>query len=470
MNSLNSASTLETHLETQTVIYPTLQYLVRFLPWDGKRIFDHLREECKHNPFIIENSDFHTNEALLDDILPNWYSPIAQELSLSEHLIGQISALSIPYKQREALIYLTQWLSNSGYLEETPEVWADDSIWSAKELQAVVPLLQSLDPPGIGTRTLQECLLIQLKDHPESLTFLLVQNYLEDIANCVGNSSESKQNFQALLQKLCRNHQNLDVDINKINDAIQKIQELEPRPARNFGGSDAPIVTPDLKVELIAESWQISLAYEVKQRFCLNSEAIKLLQESPKARRDTQQLEALLQKARNLLTALQQWQENLLKVGTFLVERQQVFLQSRDKLDLVSTPQQLVAQSVGLSNSTVSRIVRGRYILVCNQPSRIIPLHSLCVPVGVGGRTPQQIQQMLLQLIAEESPANPHTDEQLAQLLKIQFSLPITRRTVTKYRKIAGIKSSHQRKLTDKKMGSKIQKARKSLELSKLSL
>ncbi|MBD2410819.1 RNA polymerase subunit sigma-54 [Nostoc calcicola FACHB-389] len=458
MNSLNSTSALETHLETQTVIYPTLQYLVRFLPWDGKRVFDHLREECKHNPFIVENSDFQNSEALLDDILPNWYSPIAQELSLSEHLLGQISALSIPSRQREALTHLTQWLSNSGYLEETPEVWANGSIWSAKELEAVIPLLQSLDPPGIGTRTLQECLLIQLKNQPESLAFILVQNYLEDIANCIGNSSESKHNCQALLQKLYQNHQNLDVDINKINDAIHEIQELEPRPARNFGGSDAPIVTPDLKVELIAGSWQISLAYEVKQRFCLNSEAIKLLQESPKSRRDTQQLEALLQKARNLLTALQQWQENLLKVGKFLVERQQAFLQSRDKLDLVSTPQQLVAQSVGLSNSTVSRIVRGRYILVCNQPSRIIPLHSLCIPVGVGGRTPQQIQQMLLQLIAEESSANPYTDEQLAQLLKIQFCLPITRRTVTKYRKIAGIKSSHQRKLTDKKMGSKSRK------------
>ncbi|WP_448268087.1 RNA polymerase factor sigma-54 [Nostoc sp. DSM 114159] len=455
MNSLNSASTLETHLETQTVIYPTLQYLVRFLPWNGKRVFDHLREECKHNPFIIENSDFHNSEVLLDDIKPNWYSPIAQELSLSEHLLGQISVLSIPSRQRKALTYLTQWLSNSGYLQETPEVWADGSIWSAKELEAVVPILQSLDPPGIGTRTLQECLLVQLKDQPESLAFLLVKNYLEDIANCIGNTSESKQNYQVLLQKL---NQNINVDIEKITNAIHEIQELEPRPARNFGCCDAPIVTPDLKVELIAGSWQISLAYEVKQRFCLNSEAIKLLQESPKSRRDTQQLEALLQKARNLLTALQQWQENLLKVGKFLVERQQVFLQSRDKLDLVSTPQQLVAQSVGLSNSTVSRIVRGRYILVCNQHSQIIPLHSLCVPVGVGGRTPQQIQQMLLQLIAEESSANPYTDEQLTQLLKIQFCLPITRRTVTKYRKIAGIKSSHQRKLTDKKMGSKSKK------------
>ncbi|WP_234017165.1 hypothetical protein [Nostoc sp. 'Lobaria pulmonaria (5183) cyanobiont'] len=132
------------------------------------------------------------------------------------------------------------------------------------------------------------------------------------------------------------------------------------------------------------------------------------------------------------------------------VERQQVFLQSQDKLDLVSTPQQLVAQSVGLSNSTVSLIVRGRYILVCDQHSRIIPLHSLCVAVGVGGRTPQQIQQMLIQLIVEESSANPYTDEQLAQLLKIRFCLPITRRTVTKYCKIARIKSSHYRKLTEK--------------------
>ena len=450
MNSLNSASTLETHLETQTVIYPTLRYLVRFLPWDNKRVFDYLREESKHNPFIIENSDFQSSEVLLDDILPNWYSPTAQELSLSEHLFGQISALSIPSKQREALTYLTQWLSNSGYLEETPQTWANGSIWSPKELEAVVPLLQSLDPPGIGTRSLQECLLLQLKDQPESLAFILVKNYLEDISNCIGNSLESKHNCQVLLQKLHQNHQNIDIDIEKITDAIHEIQELEPRPARNFGGSDAPIVTPDLKVELIAGSWQISLAYEVKQRFCLNSEAIKLFQESPKARRDTQQLEALLQQARSLLTALQQWQENLLKVGKFLVERQQAFLQSRDKLDLVSTPQQLVAQSVGLSNSTVSRIVRGRYILVCDQNSRIIPLHSLCVPVGVGGRTPQQIQQMLLQLIAEESPANAYTDEQLAQLLKIRFCLPITRRTVTKYRKIAGIKSSHYRKLIDK--------------------
>lgn len=448
MTSLNSAPAIETHLETQTVLYPTLQQLVRFLPWDRKRVVDYVREEAKHNPFLIEINDaspLGRDEALLEDVLPDWYSPPAQELSLSEHLLGQIS-VSIPSRQREALIYLTQWLSNSGYLEETPSYWATGSVWSAAQLEAVVPILQSLDPPGIGARSLQECLLLQLKDQPQSLAFLLVQEYLEELANCTGNSLEARHNRELLLQKLRQRKQiAIDADIEAIANAIHEIQQLEPRPARNFGSSDAPIVTPDLKAELTASYWQVSLAYEVEKRFCLNSDAIELLQKSPKQARDTQQLQALLQKAKNLLTALHLWQENLLKVGQFLVERQQAFLQSRDKLDLVPTPQQLVAQSVGLSNSTISRIVRGRYILICDQHSRIIPLYSLCVPVRVGGRTPAQIQQLLAQLIEEESPAHPYSDEQLAQLLRIRFGLAITRRTVTKYRKIAGINSSHHR-------------------------
>ncbi|MBR8833597.1 MAG: RNA polymerase subunit sigma-54 [Stigonema ocellatum SAG 48.90 = DSM 106950] len=455
MNSLNSAPALETNLEIQTVLYPTLQQLVRLLPWNRKRVVDYIREEAKHNPFLTEISDAsalsNKGEVLIEDVLPDWYNPPAQGLSLREHLYGQIAALSIPSKQREPLIYLTQWLSSSGYLEETPQVWAIGNVWSAKELQAVVPLLQSLDPPGIGARSLKECLLLQLKDQPQSLAFLLVQEYLEELANCTSSSSEARHNCEVLLQKLHQRQQvSVDADIKRIIDAIHEIQELEPRPARNFGNNNAPVVTPDLKAEQTTKGgWQVSLTYEVEQRFCLNAEAVKLLKKPPlpASRRDTQRLEALLQQAQSLLTALHQWQENLLKVGQFLVERQQTFLQSRDTLDLTPTPQQLVAQSVGLSNSTVSRIVRGRYILICDQYSRIIPLHSLCVPVKVGGRTSVQIQQLLVQLIEEESSAHPYSDEQLAQLLKVRFGLPITRRTVTKYRQIAGINSSHHRRL-----------------------
>ncbi len=166
---------IETRLETRTVLYPTLRHLVRFLPWDYKRVASYLKEEAKHNPFLVESSSSQSGRRdLLGDILPEWYEPTAQGLSLQEHLSGQISALSLPSRQREALIYLTQWLSKSGYLEATAEDVAQGSVWSSKELEAIVPILQSLDPPGIGARSLRECLLLQLKDRPQSLTAIIV--------------------------------------------------------------------------------------------------------------------------------------------------------------------------------------------------------------------------------------------------------------------------------------------------------
>ncbi len=468
MESIATGAALNTRLETQAVLYPTLRQLVRLLPWDHKRVMGYLQEEAKSNPFVVENngaSDWsRSRETLLADTLPDWYTPLDPGLSLQDHLYGQISALSLSERQRETLLYLTQWLSNAGYLEATAQTWASGSPWSPGELEAVVPLLQSLDPPGIGARSLQECLLLQLKDRPQSLPALLVRDYLEELADCTGSSLEAKQSREALRQKLrerCAQRNacggsltslwqsqvtpNLGEDA--LVGAIRQIQALEPRPARNFGESDAPIVTPDLKAELLSSAfWQVSLIYEVEQRFCLNQEAIGLLTKQDRRTPDTQRLESLLQNAQSLLTALKQWQENILKVGQFLVERQQTFFSSRDRLDLVPTPQQLVAQAVGLSNATVSRIVRGRYLPICEQPSRIVPLNSLCVPVRVGGRTPQQVQQLLVQLIQEESSIAPYSDEKLAQLLRIRFGLPIARRTVAKYRKLAGLKPAHNRK------------------------
>ncbi|MGF1991278.1 MAG: RNA polymerase subunit sigma-54 [Nostoc sp. ZfuVER08] len=436
--ALSANPALETHLETQAVLYPTLRQLVQLLPWNHLRVREYLQEQAKHNPFLRKNSA--NREALLEDILPSWYEPITREPSLQEHLRGQISALNITSRQREALIYLTTWLSPSGYLAESPLLWAAGSSWSALELEAVVPLLQHLDPPGVGARSLQECLLIQLQDRPHSLTTLLVRDYLEDVAKCVGNSNEVKYNQQLLREKL---QQRLfePPTLPALAAAIGEIQTLEPRPGRNFSYSPTSIVTPDLQAKPDANKWQVSLVSQVSQEYSLDEEAVATLNIQKNSR-----LESLLQQAQNLLTALHRWQENLLKVGQFLVERQQAFLASQDNLDLVPTPQQLIAQSLGLSDATISRIVRERYLLICGQQNRILALRSLCPPVGVGGRTPTQIQQLIMQLIQEETTAKPYSDEQLSQLLKLRFGVEIARRTVVKYRQLAGIDSSHRRK------------------------
>jgi RNA polymerase sigma-54 factor len=445
MSFIVSTPSLETHLKTQAVLYPTLRYLVRLLPLDHRRIRNQLQEEAKHNPFLVYRAAANDREALIEDVLPEWYSPAAAEPNLQEHLLGQISALTLSAKQRAALIYLTQQLSPSGYLEGSAEAWASASLWNARELEAVVLYLQSLDPPGIGARSLQECLLLQLQDQPQSLATFLVQNHLEDIANCLEKSTQAMRSRETLLQTLQQTYPHTSLP--DLDTAIRKIQALEPRPSRNFSHSSAPIVTPDLQAESQFKSWQVSLAYEVERDICLNEDAIALLTKSDRKSSETRQMETLLQKARSLLTALNQWQENLLKVGQFLVERQSAFLDSQDSLDLVPTPQQIVAQALGLSNATVSRIVQHRHLLIKGQVNKIVPLKALCTQVRVGGRTPQQVQQLLIQLLESESPTEPYSDDQLAQLLKLRFGLAIARRTVVKYRKLAGIQASHKRKV-----------------------
>ena len=453
MSSIYATPSVDTHLETQAVLYPTLRYLVQLLPLDRRRVKHQLQEAAKDNPFLIDRSiwlNLDKREILLNDVLPQWYTPPAPEPNLQEHLAGQISALSLPLKQREALVYLTQWLSPSGYLEETSQAWTRGSPWSARELEIVVSHLQSLDPPGIGARSLQECLLLQLP--PQTLPTLLVQDYLEDLAACLERSLEANQNRERLLEKLqdslYKTPKNpyltsLSLDLPKLEAAIRQIQSLEPRPGRNFSYTPATIAIPDLIAEPQPSGWQVSLACEVERDFCLNEDAIALITQS---KPDTQRLENLLHKAQTLLTALKQWQENILKVGKFLVARQQTFLSSQNGLDLVPTQNQMVAQSVGLSNATISRIVRERYLLIQGQSSQIVPLRSLCTPLGVGGRTPQQLQQLIEQLIKAESITEPLTDEQVAQLLKLRFGLAIARRTVTKYRQQAGLESSHKRR------------------------
>lgn len=451
---------LETKLATKNAIYPTLRNLVRLLSWNRQQVVSHLQSAAKENPFILENLSFspvEQQETLLGDVLPEWYELPDKGITLQEHLRGQISALSISSRQQKALIYLTQWLSPSGYLEKTPEVWTTSSCWSPWELQTLVPLLQSLDPPGIGARSLRECLLLQLQSSQlQNLLVLLVSNYLEELAHCTGSCLVAQQNCQQLLQKLHQNHQIYSkTTLTDLQTAICHIQALEPLPARNFSNSSNPIVTPDLQVECqSSQEWRVSLIDDATARFSLNFEALKLLQQTNQRSQDIKKLELLLNQARTLLTALSQWQENLLKVGQFLVVRQQEFLHSQNTLDLIPTSQQLVAQSVGISNATVSRIVQGRYLLVCNQNQQpktmsrknIIPLSSLCVPVTVGGRTPQQVQQLLMQIVQTESTTSPYTDAQIAQLLKINFSIAIARRTVAKYRQIAGIAPAHTRR------------------------
>ncbi|WP_297088172.1 hypothetical protein [Thermoleptolyngbya sp. C42_A2020_037] len=442
--SVSSKPALHLQVKLQPVLYPSLRQLVQLLPLDYRRVLHRLQSEALRNPFLIDAQlGGRSAETLLGDISPDWYEPIATPETLQDHLESQISVL--PVSQQQKLRTLLPWIAPSGYLEESPDVWARGTSWTPLELAAMVPVLQSLDPPGVGARSLRECLLLQ-SDPTDSLITHIIRNYLDELATGLATSA----GLQPLLHTLRHDAPEFaSISMSELQAAVRRIQALEPRPGRNFSYAPVATVVPDLTVQPAGgatdELWEVTLVRAVESRFGLNAEAIALL-DTPLPPAKRQQLEALFQQAQSLLTALSQWQENLLKVGQFLCDRQQAFLRSRNPLDLLPTSQQLVAQAVSLSDATVSRIVRDRYLLLNISPRQILPLSCLCPAAVVGGRTPQQIQQVIQELIQAEPPHKPYSDAQLVHLLKLRFGLAIARRTVAKYRTQLGIANAAQRR------------------------
>lgn len=441
---LSSNPALHLQVKLQPVLYPSLRQLVQLLPLDYRRVLHRVQAETLRNPFLID-AQFggRSAETLLGDVSPDWYEPVAAPETLQGHLESQISDLPAAHQQK--LRALLPWVAPSGYLEESPTVWARGTSWTASELDAMVPILQSLDPPGVGARSLRECLLLQC-DPADSLVIYIIRNYLDELAAGLA----TPVGLQPLLHALRHDAPEFaSISMSQLQAAVRRIQALEPRPGRNFSYAPIATVVPDLTVQpvcgAIDSPWEVTLMGALESRFGLNAEAIALL-DTPLPPAKRQQLEALFHQAQSLLTALSQWQENLLKVGQFLCDRQQAFLRSRNPLDLLPTPQQLVAQAVSLSDATVSRIVRDRHLLLNTPPQQILPLSCLCPAAAVGGRTPQQIQQIIQELIQTEPPHKPYSDAQLAHLLKLRFGLAIARRTVAKYRTQLGITNAAQRR------------------------
>ncbi|QYO63094.1 hypothetical protein [Leptolyngbya sp. 7M] len=283
--SIAPSPQLEPRLEAQAVLYPSLRQLVRLLPLNHKQILRELQTEAQQNPFLIDTVTTEgRSEPLINDWLPDYYEPAAASESLQSHLEAQIAALSISASQRQKLLTLMQWLSPAGYLEESPSLWAAGTPWHPQELEAVVPLLQSLDPPGVGARSLQECLLLQLQDGqaapvdtPVGLATVLVRDHLDELASGM-NAAET--GLFALLERLKQRQQiPAETTLVQLQQAIRQIQALEPRPGRNFSYTPAPTITPDLQVQRQPDgNWQVSLAYEFKSRFVLNAEAVPAVQ------------------------------------------------------------------------------------------------------------------------------------------------------------------------------------------------
>jgi RNA polymerase sigma-54 factor len=366
---------------------------------------------------------------------PGFETFLSSPVTLSEHLRQQLALLVMAPEVRSAADAIIGNLDDTGYLAEPLEEIASSEGHSVTALQAALTEIQGLDPAGVGARTLQECLLLQLESRnaKDGLAWRIVSDHLKLV--------ESKS-----VKELCRL---LGRPLEHIQIALDVIRHLDPKPGIRYSGPGARQVEPDVFIFKEGDDYIIQISDDDMPQLRLNGSYRRLLDRTQEPDKETRNyIKDRFQSALQLIRNIEQRKQTILKVCQSIVQRQTAFLeQGIDHLLPMMIKE--VAEEVGVHPSTVSRAVAGKY---AHTPQGVFELRfffSEAVQGPSGGGIPlQTLKRMVKKMIEEEDATKPLTDDQIAARLQ-QLGVEVTRRTVAKYREDMKIPSTHHRRVRD---------------------
>lgn len=384
--------------------------------------------------------------------------PFSDSTSFYETLKEQLGEQNLTPHQRELAEYLIGSLDDDGLLRKSLDSISDElAIYSGidaspQELEEVLHIIQDFDPPGLGARNLQECLLIQIRrkmqqrrSNPDPL--LKVEERI--VQNCYDEFT--RKHWDKIQQKL-------EIDKDTAEHAIREICRLNPRPGASMGetiGKNMQQIVPDFIVET-ADDGTITLSLNNRNvpELRMNRDFTTLLEEHTKnkANQSKESREALLflkQKvdaAQGFIDAVKQRQNTLLKTMQAIIDLQRPFFLEGDESLLKPMILKDVAERTGLDISTISRVSNSKYV---QTNYGIYPLKFFFsdgyVTEDGEEMSVREIRKILKECIESEDKAKPYTDDELTEILK-EKGYPIARRTVAKYRQQMNIPVARLRK------------------------
>jgi RNA polymerase sigma-54 factor len=365
----------------------------------------------------------------------------ARGASLQEELSRQWDLVEVEDRIRRAGRVLIDWVSDDGYIRDPIETIAEHlpAEMTQQDLLDAIPILQQrLEPVGICARSLQECLLLQIdaweRDKGMDLTVprVLVSTYLHDLE----------------MNRLPQIARKSGFTIEQINQGKEFLKHLNARPGTLLGDSRVPTVTPDAIVDRDEETgeYSVRLTEEYAPRLYIN-EIYKRMAKTKSVDGKTREFIANnIRNARWLIESIEQRRNTLLRVLRVVVEAQKEFLEQGPQM-MKPLPMIGVADQLGIHVGTVSRAVAEKYV---QTPRGIFPLRMFFT----GGTENAEGEAMswdavkakLGEIIENEDKGNPLSDDEIVLKLKEQ-GIELARRTVAKYRKIAGIPPARRRKI-----------------------
>lgn len=365
------------------------------------------------------------------------YDPTANmtaEISLHDHLLEQLKMATRDEMTLLIGTHLVDLVDDGGYLRD--EV-ADIALRLGADVDAVnkaLRLVQSFEPSGVGARTLQECLQLQLRDLG-ALTPAM-ELFLENI-HFLGT-----HNLPAL-RRACRFTEE------ELRSHIDEIRQLNPKPGLQFGRDHVQTLIPDVHVsESVDGGWKVELNAETLPRVIANERYFaKLSATTDKKERETKTfLNEHMTNANWLVKSLDQRARTILRVSTEIIKYQdEFFVKGIHYLRPLNL--KTIADAIEMHESTVSRVTSNKYIHTPRGTFELKYFFTAAIASrhGEGQYSAESIRHRIKELIEDEAPHEPLSDDRLVVVLA-EENVEIARRTVAKYREALGIPSSVQRR------------------------
>ncbi len=357
--------------------------------------------------------------------------PVAR-MTLSEHLMSQLRLATEDEKTRAIGEYIIGSLDDSGYLSCPLKEVADTFSVSEEEVERVLKIIQTFDPPGVGARDLKECLLIQLeaKGLGDSLAARIVRDHFE----------EFKQKKYLDLSK------KLKVSLKELQEQSRIIGSLDPKPGLEITAEEPKYVIPDLIVERVGDKYVISLNDKNIPRLRISQSYRDELTNNPSITDETKDfIQSKLKNAKWLIQTIEQRRRTMVKVMEAIVEEQREFFEKGAAYLKPLTLQQ-IASKINMHESTVSRVTTNKYVQTPRGVFELKYFFSSSLGTNTGEEVSAKSAKLRIkEIIENEDPKKPLSDQKIADILKSE-GLIIARRTVAKYREQLGILPARHRK------------------------
>jgi RNA polymerase sigma-54 factor len=412
---------------------------------------------------------------------PSFENFLSQPSTLTDHLFWQLGSLNLSSNLRAAAEYVVGNLDEDGYLlagdeellagfvREYEPAPASAPQAAVELLAEAVHLVQNLDPVGVATRSLRECLLVQIEAQRREFQLQMSRQRAAAQAGPNGEGEaaqaavvqEQRLHVFSLAARIVDQHllllQKRDLrEMSKvltaqpevIQHAIDFIRSLDPRPGQRFNRSDARLIEPDVAFVKRGGEFVVVMNEEDLPTLRLNHGYRKLLSQEGTERDVKEYVKERYRSALQLMRNIEQRKNTILRTCEAIVRRQGEFLERGvDALKPMMIKE--VAEEIGVHPSTVSRAVSSKYVHTSQGVFELRFFFSEGVHGPEGGSTPLMLlKRKVKKLIDEEDPRKPLTDDLIASMLEAQ-GIDVTRRTVAKYREDLRIPSTHQRRVRD---------------------